>query len=217
MSTFGVLPKWYRGRALPNLLSWKWPLVTRRDVWPVSLLSHPVANVASSNAVQEVLHQFPWADSCPLRGQGQNPLMGLPVLVRMLRHLVLPPPKPMPSASRKAEEPKGKAASPGRPASESAAADKGEKESTAKASTTVPKAASSTPKADTTQSGTATATATGAASVASTPQPKASETGSVPAPTTSKASPVRDHLKFPKRTVMSWIWKGCLETSWKGP
>ena len=34
-----------------------------RRVWPVSLLRHPVANVASSNAVQEVLHQYPWADS----------------------------------------------------------------------------------------------------------------------------------------------------------
>ena len=34
-----------------------------RCIWPVSLMRHPVANVASSNAVQDVLHPYPWADS----------------------------------------------------------------------------------------------------------------------------------------------------------
>ena len=34
-----------------------------RRVWPVSMVRHPVPNVASSNAVQKVLDQYPWADS----------------------------------------------------------------------------------------------------------------------------------------------------------
>ena len=81
-----------------------------RRVWPVSMVRHPVPNVASSNAVEKVLNQYPWADS-GLRWKGTmvfvekpgedrstlfdsakkpgvDPLrVGLPVLVRMLCHL----------------------------------------------------------------------------------------------------------------------------------
>ena len=34
-----------------------------RRVWPVSMVRHPVPSVASSNAVQKVLNQYPSVDS----------------------------------------------------------------------------------------------------------------------------------------------------------
>ena len=136
-----------------------------RGVWPVSLLRHPVPNVASSNAVQEVLHQYPWADSgLSWKGTvvykeqpgedrttlfetatrpGPPPANGPSNSGKDAETSSAPPPKAMPSASTKAGRPEGKATSPGRPASETAATDKGEKEpALSKASTTVPKAAS---------------------------------------------------------------------------
>ena len=101
-----------------------------------------------------------------------------------------PPPKAMPSASTKAETPTGKAASPGRPASGSAATDKGEKGPTPKASTTAPKAASDSGMGTTSSApdkGQAMKVPS-ATSAVSTSQPKAaSEAGSMPTPATPKA------------------------------
>ena len=106
-----------------------------RRVWPVSMVRHPVPNVASSNAVQKVLNHYFWEDSglqwkgtsedrstlfdsakkpgvCPPSGPSSSGQDALPSTA--------PPPKSMPSASTKTTT-SGEAASPGRPASESAA------------------------------------------------------------------------------------------------
>ena len=109
-----------------------------RCVWPVSLLRYPVANVASSDAVR-VLNEYPWADSGlswegtmvfkERSGDDRSALLaaaskpGQPPATGSLHA----PPKAMPTASAKASAPEGKAASSGRPASDSAAVGSGDR------------------------------------------------------------------------------------------
>ena len=134
-----------------------------RRVWPVSMVRHPVPNVASSNAVQKVLNQYPWADSGlqwkgtmvfvekpgedrstlfdSAKKPGVNPLSGPSSSGQDASSSTAPPAKSMPSASTKATS-TGEATSPGRPASESAATGKGEGSSVPKASAPSSKAAS---------------------------------------------------------------------------
>ena len=119
-------------------------------MWPVSLLRHPVANVASSDAVKEVLHLHPWADSglswkgtmvfkewfgedrsalmAAASKPGQPTAKGESSTGKDAESSSMPPPKAMPSASTKAVTPEVKATSSGKPASDSAAAGSGDKE-----------------------------------------------------------------------------------------
>ena len=128
-----------------------------RRVWPVSMVRHPVPNVASSNAVKKVLDQHPWVDSGlqwkgtmvfkespgedrsalfeSAKKPGVNPLSGPSSSGQDASSSSAPPAKAMPSASTKAEPPTGKATSSGRPASEPDVKGKGEETSTPKPST----------------------------------------------------------------------------------
>ena len=138
MSTSGVLPKWYKRKGVDaelTLLEMAQRDSARR-IWPVSLVRHPVPNVASSNAVQKVLDQYPWADSGlqwkgtmvfeekpgedrstlfdSAKKPGVNPPSGPSSSGQDASSSTAPPAKSMPSASTKATS-TGKAASPGRP------------------------------------------------------------------------------------------------------
>ena len=134
-----------------------------RRVWPVSMVRHPVPNVASSTAVEKVLDQYPWADSGlqwkgtmvfvekpgedrstlfdSAKKPGVNPLSGPSSAGQDALSSTSPPAKSMPSASTKAMS-TGQATSSERPASESAATGKGEGSSVPKATVPTSKAAS---------------------------------------------------------------------------
>ena len=120
-----------------------------RRVWPVSMVRHPVPNVASSNAVQKVLNQYPWVDSgLKWKGTmvlvekpgedrstlfdsankpGVNPHSGPSSSGQDALSSTAAPAKSSSSALTETTTP-GKATNPGRPASESAAIGKQERE-----------------------------------------------------------------------------------------
>ena len=153
--------------------SLRWPRESSRRVWPVSMVRHPVPNVASSNAVQKVLNQCPWADSGlqwkgtivfvekpgedrstlfdSAKKPGVDPVSGPSSSGQDASSSTAPPAKSPPSALTETTT-SGKAASPGRPASESAATGKKEGSSAPKASVPSSKAVSDSGVPDSTKS-----------------------------------------------------------------
>ena len=184
-----------------------------RRVWPVSMVRHPVPNVASSNAVQKVLNQYPWVDS-GLKWKGTMVLVEKPGEDRSTlfdsakkpgvdahsgpsssgqdaSSSRAPPAKAMPSALTEAAS-TGKAASPLRPASESTATSKGEGGSVPKASAPSSKAVSDSGIPDAAKSqekGAASTAQVGKALSVPTPSTSLPQSKATPTESTSASAP----------------------------
>ena len=187
-----------------------------RRVWPVSMVRHPVPNVASSDAVQKVLNQYPWVDSGlqwkgtmvfvekpgedrstlfdSAKKPGVDPRSGPSSSGQDASSSTAPPAK-SPSSALTETATSGKAASPGRPASESAATGKTEGSSVPKAPAPSSKAVSDSGVTDSTKSqekSTASTAQVGKASSTSAPSTSLPQTAiGTAGPTSVSASQSR--------------------------